>query len=294
MDKLIPEFLIYLSAEKGLSKNTLLSYSSDLKIFKNCILKTNTGPLSVSHEQITEFLWQLKLSGHKPRSIYRMIETLRQFYRFLISESKLDNDPTLNLMPPKVSPSLPKYLSVREVEKLLSSIDGKKLRDIRNRAMIELMYACGLRVSELVNMTLSNIDLGLGFVKVTGKGMKERLVPLGKSSKLYMQKYLVAKEKQKNVKQGETGLFLSKLGRRMSRIEFWRQLKNYASKAGISKNMTPHVLRHSFASHLLAGGADLRFVQEMLGHSSISTTQIYTHVDKEHLKDLHKKFHPRG
>jgi integrase/recombinase XerD len=175
--------------------------------------------------------------------------------------------------------------------RLLNAVSGSDERDIRNRAMLELLYATGLRVSELVNMELSNLDLQTGYVRVIGKGNKERIVPVGKTCKRFIERYLAVRRRKYS---NANGLFLSRLGKKISRIEFWRQLKNYAAQAGITKNITPHTLRHSFASHLLAGGADLRFVQEMLGHSSITTTQIYTHVDRDRLKELHKKFHPHG
>jgi len=290
----ISQFESYLSAEKGLAKNTLLAYASDLKIFFVYLEKQTKKLLTLKHSDITEFLWELKLSGHQPRSVYRMMETLRQFYRFLVAEGYTANDPTSNLISPKIGLKLPDLLSFQEIERILHAASGQKDREIRNRAMLELLYAAGLRVSELVGLNADQIDSKLGFVRVIGKGNKERIVPIGKTALYYISRYLEVRSKNKFMNPGEKGLFLSKLGRKMSRIEFWRQLKNYAKKAGIKKVIGPHTVRHSFASHLLAGGADLRFVQEMLGHSSITTTQIYTHVDKERLKELHKKYHPRG
>ncbi|MFH1368787.1 MAG: site-specific tyrosine recombinase XerD [Elusimicrobiota bacterium] len=290
----LKQFESYLSAEKGLAKNTLLAYKSDLKIFFEYLGKLNKDIFKVKHADLTEFLWQHKLSSHQPRSVARMMETLRQFYRFLVAEGLTSNDPTANLIPPKIAFKLPSMLNNNEIERLMHAVSGHKEREIRNRAMIELLYATGLRVSELVGLNTEQVDLKIGFLRVIGKGNKERLVPIGKTALHYVKRYLEARAKNKRMNPGEKGLFLSKLGRKISRMEFWRQLKNYAKKAGINKKMTPHMLRHSFASHLLMGGADLRFVQEMLGHSSIVTTQIYTHVDKERLKELHKKYHPRG
>lgn len=290
----LKQFTAYLSAEKGLAKNTLLAYTSDLKIYDAYLEKTGKKLFTIKHTELTEFLWQLKLSNHQARSIYRMMETLRQFYRFLVAEGLTTNDPTANLIPPKIPLKLPNMLSHDEITRLMHAASGSKERELRNRTMIELLYASGLRVSELVGLNVDQIDTSVGFLRVIGKGNKERLVPIGKTALHYVKRYLEVREHNKFKNPGEKGLFLSKLGRKISRIEFWRQLKNYAKKAGITKKMTPHVLRHSFASHLLAGGADLRFVQEMLGHSSITTTQIYTHVDKERLKELHKKYHPRG
>jgi integrase/recombinase XerD len=262
-----------------------------LKRYFRYLEKIKKPVADVQHRDITEFLWQQKLEGLKPRSLYRLIETLKQYHRFLVAENIGAADPTAYIVPPKVPAKLPGQLSAEEVVRLLNAVSGSDERDIRNRAMLELLYATGLRVSELVNMELSNLDLQTGYVRVIGKGNKERIVPLGKTCKRFIERYLaVRRRKFPNA----NGLFLSRLGKKISRIEFWRQLKNYAAQAGITKNITPHTLRHSFASHLLAGGADLRFVQEMLGHSSITTTQIYTHVDRDRLKELHKKFHPHG
>lgn len=294
IDLYLKQFLSYITAEKGLANNTLLAYQSDLKIYDKYLEKIGKKLFDVKHLDLTEFLWQQKLSKHQPRSVARMMESLRQFYRFLVAEGLTTNDPTANLLPPKIPHKLPNMLTKDEIERLLHAANGSKERELRNRTMIEVLYATGLRVSELVGLNVDQVDIKLGFVRVIGKGNKERLVPINKTSLHYLARYMELREQNKFRQPGEKGLFLSKLGKKMSRIEFWRQLKNYAVKAGITKTMTPHVLRHSFASHMLAGGADLRFVQEMLGHASITTTQIYTHVDKERLKELHKKYHPRG
>jgi integrase/recombinase XerD len=290
-DLYLQQFVGYLSAEKGLSHNTVLAYRSDLKRYFRYLEKHKKSLKDMQHHDLTEFLWQQKQEGLQPRSLYRLIETLRQFHRFLMGENHLPTDPTENLMPPRLPVKLPNKLSIEEVDRLLNVIGGENEREIRNRAMLEVLYATGLRVSELVNLEMSNVDLSLGYVRVIGKGSKERIVPMGKSAIEHLQQYLAVRNKKF---QNVTGVFLSKLGKKISRIEFWRQLKNYARAAGITKNITPHTLRHSFATHLLAGGADLRFVQEMLGHSSIVTTQIYTHVDKDRLKEVHKKYHPHG
>jgi integrase/recombinase XerD len=293
MDQYLNGFISYIQAEKGLSKNTVLAYTSDLKHYFKYLEKIDKTLFKIEHQDLTEFLWKKKQAGLKPRSLYRTIETLRQFYRFLIIEGFTSIDPTSDLTAPRIPSKLPNLLSTDEIERLLMVISGEKEREIRNRAMVELLYASGLRVSELVNLKIQNLDLNLGFVKVLGKGNKERIIPVGKTALRIIAKYLgVRNRNPKNADKED--VFLTKLGKKMSRNEFWRQLKNHARKAKITKNMTPHVLRHSFASHMLAHGADLRFVQEMLGHSSIATTQIYTHVDKERLKELHKKFHPRG
>jgi integrase/recombinase XerD len=290
----LKQFTAYISAEKGLAKNTVLSYRSDLKNYLGYLKKSNATVDGIAHIGLSDYLWERKKFGLQPRSLYRLIESIRQFYKFLVAEGYLKTDPTANLLPPKIPLKLPSTLSVAEVERLLNAIGGESAREIRNRAMAELMYAAGLRVSELVGLSSDSVDLRLGFVRVFGKGNKERLVPMGKSACMYIRKYHEMRNLNKRAKENEPALFLSKLGRPLSRIEFWRQLKNYAKKANINKRIYPHTLRHSFASHLLVNGADIRFVQEMLGHSSIATTQIYTHIDREHLKELHKKYHPRG
>ncbi|MCX5778321.1 MAG: site-specific tyrosine recombinase XerD [Elusimicrobia bacterium] len=269
----------------------MLAYRSDLKHYFAWLAAEKKDCAAILHQDLTDFLWKQKLSGLQPRSLYRMMETLKQYHRFLAAEKILSGDPTEHLIPPRIPAKLPGMLSIDEVDRLLSVIDGTAERDLRNRAMMELLYATGLRVSELVTLELNNLDMKLGYVRVIGKGNKERIVPVGKKALLQVQQYL---ELRLHKYPQETGLFLSRLGKKMSRVAFWQQLKGYARTAKITKNMTPHVLRHSFATHLLAGGADLRFVQEMLGHSSIVTTQIYTHVDKDRLKEIHKKFHPRG
>jgi integrase/recombinase XerD len=218
-----------------------------------------------------------------------MIESIRQFYKFLIAENFIKTDPTVYLTAPKLPEMLPDMLTSEEVTRLLNSVSGSDNLSIRNRAMLELLYATGLRVSELISLKFSNVDIEECFVKIFGKGNKERLVPFGQKAQLYLKRYLRVRKNTKS-----EFIFLTRLNKPISRIEFWRQLKQIAIKAGIMKNITPHTLRHSFATHLLTGGADIRFVQEMLGHSSISTTQIYTHISQERLKEQHKKYHPRG
>ena len=291
MENHINEFSSWLKDEKGLSKNTVSAYLSDLKHYFGYLEKESKSISGVKHQQLTDFVWQKKLEGLMPRSIYRLIESLKQYYRFLFSEQLITEDPTAYISTPKIPSSLPGMLSFGEVTILLESASGAKEKDVRNRAMIELLYAAGLRVSELVNLKTENVDLDQRYLKVFGKGKKERIVPITRQSVLWVRKYLEIRNKKFS---GNPDLFLSKLGKKMSRVEFWRQLKAYGLRSGIQKHITPHTLRHSFASHLLSGGADLRFVQEMLGHSSVTTTQIYTHVDKQRLKELHKKYHPRG
>ena len=285
----VDDFINYILIEKGLSKNTALAYRTDLNTYLKFLEEKKINYENITHLEITDFLWHLKTSNFKPRSIYRMIESIRQFYKFLIAENYIKTDPTIYLTAPKLELILPDILTNEEVTRLLNSVSGTDNLSIRNRAMLELLYATGLRVSELISLKFSNVDIEECFVKIFGKGNKERLVPFGQKAQLYLKRYLRVRNNTKS-----EYLFLTRLNKPISRIEFWRQLKQIAIKAGITKNITPHTLRHSFATHLLTGGADIRFVQVMLGHSSISTTQIYTHISQERLKEQHKKYHPRG
>jgi len=243
----------------------------------------------VRHQNITEFLWQLKQKGLKVSSIYRMTEAVRQYYKFLVLENVIKINPSENLVSPKIPMTLPDMLTFEEVDLLLNSVNGSDIQSLRNRTMLELLYATGLRVSELINLKFDNINIDEKFVRIIGKGNKERLIPFTEKAQMYLKIYLNNRQKSKS-----DYVFLTRLGKPISRMEFWRQLKNIATAAGITKKISPHTLRHSFATHILSAGADIRFVQEMLGHSSISTTQIYTHLTNEHVKQQHQKYHPRG
>jgi integrase/recombinase XerD len=289
--KALNDFISYIIVEKGLSKNTILAYKADVLKFINFAEKRQIFLEDFEHNDITDFLWEMKTKGLKPRSIFRIMESLRQFYKFLNSENLMENNPTLYLAAPRVPESLPDVLTFDEIDLLLNSVNDDNEMHIRNKAMLELLYATGLRVSELINLRFSDINLKNCFLRIIGKGSKERLVPFGNKAKIFTDAYL---KKRKTCLAVDGHVFISRLGKKLSRIEFWRQLKNIAKNAGINKNITPHTLRHSFASHLLKGGADIRFVQEMLGHVSIATTQIYTHLDKDRFVQQHKKFHPRG
>lgn len=288
--KAFNNFISYIITEKGLSKNTVLAYKTDVLKLIKFARKEQIFLEDFEHHDITDFLWKLKIKGLNPRSICRVVESLKQFYRFLSLESLVKSDPTLYLRSPKVSESLPCILTFNEVTFLLNSINVNGEVHIRNRAMLELMYATGLRVSELINLKFSDVDLENCFLRVLGKGSKERLIPFGQKAKKFIDIYLM---KRKPVLTVEDNIFISRLGKKLSRVEFWRQLKNIVKNIGITKNITPHTLRHSFASHLLAGGAEIRFVQEMLGHVSIMTTQIYTHLERGKILEQYKKFHPR-
>ena len=292
--KIIDQFIDHLWLEDGLSKNTLNSYRFDLLIFVSWLAETKKIELlDVSELEIQEFL-AFKFPTSKSRSISRLLATLRRFFRFLLRENKIKEDPTLKIQTPKIPKSLPKSLSEDEVEGLLEAPDIKTDVGMRDRSMLELLYACGLRVSELVGIQLTEVILIDGVIRVTGKGSKTRLVPMGEEAVDWIKKYLV--ESRQNIlnKQTSKFLFVTNRGGEMTRQAFWYLIKKYALMANIDKPMSPHILRHAFATHLINHGADLRVVQMLLGHSDISTTQIYTHVARERLKKLHQEHHPRG
>jgi len=289
---LLKEFINYISLEKGLSKNTQDSYARDLKFYLGYLKRRGLDPLSSEHAMITDYLWSRKEKGVKPSSLFRYLESIKLFHRFLYAEGYTKKDPTLGLTSPRLIRKLPTVLTMAEVEKLLGQPNLNKPSGIRDKAMLELLYACGLRVSELTNLNLENVNLDFGYIRCFGKGGKERIVPLGHYASESLGEYLEMVRMKKKAK--DNALFLNKLGNRFSRIGFWKIIKKYARKTGINKPITPHTLRHSFATHLLERGADLRAIQEMLGHTDISTTQIYTHLEREHLKELHRKYHPRG
>lgn len=291
-NKLLDTFLAYLDMEKGLSRNTLLAYSGDIRNYLGYMEKNRLDILDTGHDALVGYIMSRKLEGKlSAKSIFRLIESLRQFYRYLMAEERIKSDPTANLSLPKLPQKLPRMLTPEEISRLIKIIPENNERGLRYKAMIQLMYAAGLRVSELVNLPVENVDVDARYVRVMGKGSKERVVPIGEKTAFLLKKYMDLRAEKKIT---GNDLFLSKLRRKMTRVGFWKQLKMYAREAGITKMVSPHVLRHSFATHMLKGGADLRVLQELLGHSSIATTQIYTHVDREHLKELHKKFHPRS
>ncbi len=292
---LVDQFLNYILIEKGLSDKTIESYSSDLTRFLEFLEKNSIRNLSETDTPIIlRYLIALRNAGLSARSRARHLVTLRGFYRFLTHEGMIEHDPVRIIDFPKAGLKLPDVLSIQEIKDLLSLADASKPQGARDAAMIELLYAAGLRVSELIGIKLQNVNLEAGFVRVFGKGSKERIVPIGLYAKERIDHYIVNARSQLLKKKINHFLFITRLGKPMTRQGFWKLFKRYVLKAGINKNITPHTLRHSFASHLLEGGADLRSVQLMLGHIDISTTQIYTHVAREHLKKMHDKFHPRG
>ena len=290
-DDILEAFLQHLRVDRGVSPRTLVNYRIDLLRYLQYLAQASKDPLSVTREDLTAYLWHRKSAGVQAASIARYMASLRAFYRFLLADERLVADPATLLRSPRKAEKLPRYLTVGEVSRLITGAGATKAREIRLRAMLELMYAAGLRVSELTGVRLDSIDLKLGCVRVLGKGGKERVVPVGERARLAVQGYL---HQRPPTPASVKTLFVSDRKRPMSAVQFWRLIRQAAKKAGIYKPVTPHTLRHSFASHLVQNGADLRAVQEMLGHASIATTQIYTHVGQSHLQEAHKKYHPRS
>lgn len=289
----IQEFINYLKVERNLSKNTLEAYYADLIKYSNFINKTNLDIFKITHNDIIDYLWQKKELNLSVKSIARFEVSIKAFHRFLILEDYTKNDPTINLSAPKISFDLPEYLTVDEIEKLLSKPEIKTFQGLRDKAMLELLYSTGMRISELLDMQKHNLNLNENFIKCLGKGKKERLIPITDIAKNLLIEYI--SQANCNPKYlDQPFLFLSNWNKKFSRTGFWKILKKYALLSGINKNITPHTLRHSFATHLLENDADLKIVQELLGHSNISTTQIYTHLDKSRIQKQHKKYHPRG
>jgi integrase/recombinase XerD len=286
-------FIDHLWLEDGLSKNTLDSYRADLSHFNVWLIKSKSTLIAANPADIQQYL-AVKFPQSKPRSISRLIASLRRFYRYALRENLIKQDPTLQIESPKLPRSLPKSLNESEVENLLNAPNINEPIGLRDRAMLELLYACGLRVSELVGVKVNEVSTADGIVRVTGKGSKTRLVPMGQEAADWIDQYL--KTARPTILDGQMtdAMFATTRGGAMTRQAFWYLIKRYAIVAGITKHMSPHVLRHAFATHLLNHGADLRVVQMLLGHADISTTQVYTHVARERLKSLHSVHHPRG
>tara|TARA_B100001123_G_scaffold410763_1_gene506237 strand:+ start:1793 stop:2695 length:903 start_codon:yes stop_codon:yes gene_type:complete len=292
-EKLIDRFIDSIWLEKGLSQNTLNAYRQDISK-----LRVWLKPESIENAdkiQLLNYLSYRLSEGYSSRSTARSLSSLRAFYSYLLSNSVIGEDPTSKIQSPKLGHSLPKILSEEDVEKLIKAPDTKDALGLRDRAMLELLYACGLRISELINLEVINLNIRQGVVKVLGKGGKERLVPMGEQALDWISEYLSrGREQLLGDKQSSSILFLSNRGRGMTRQTFWYRIKLYAEKSGVDKNLSPHTLRHAFATHLINHGADLRTVQLLLGHSSLSTTQIYTEVARHRMKELHRQHHPRG
>lgn len=278
--------------ERGLSENTLAAYRGDLKRFAAWLHGRGAHLLSARRADVLEFLGTL--SAAPPTTIARRLSSLRRFYLFQCREGRLRHDPCARIDAPKLGRRLPNTLTESEVEALIESPDRESSFGLRDRAMLEVLYATGLRVSELITLTATQVNRQQGVVRVSGKGNKERLVPLGEEALDWLEKYLRHARGDILGNRQSDALFPSRAGRAMSRQAFWQSIKRHARKAGIGKPLSPHTLRHAFATHLLNHGADLRAVQMLLGHSDISTTQIYTHVARERLKELHQRHHPRG
>jgi integrase/recombinase XerD len=291
---IIQTYLNNIWLEKGLSKHTLSSYRSDLELFSHWLTSQNIHLEQTSRSDIQTYLSHMLATGANARSVARFLSCIRGFYRFLLREKTIAHDPTLDIQNPKLGRSLPKFLTESEVEKLLAAPDLSDPIGLRDRAMLELLYACGLRVSELTGLTVGSLNLRQGVVRVTGKGNKERLIPMGQEAMLWIERYNTEARLSLLDNQPAEVLFPSRRAQHMTRQTFWHRIKLYAKKADIRTPLSPHTLRHAFATHLLNHGADLRVVQLLLGHSDLSTTQIYTHVAQARMQALHAQHHPRG
>jgi integrase/recombinase XerD len=289
----MPIFLDFLSVEKGLAKNSLSAYASDLRHFGHWLADQQIDLEQVERINIVKYFQWLRGAGISARSVARALAAIRGLFRFLVAERHLKKDPTENLENPKLWSTLPKSLQPNEVEALLAAPDRTTTDGLRDAAMLELLYATGLRVSELIKVRIDEVVLDAGFLRTIGKGSKERIVPFGDTARDVMVEY-AEKSRPELDKYADPHLFLSKLGRPMSRQSFWMKITRYAREAGVKSHISPHVLRHAFATHLLENGADLRSVQMMLGHADISTTQIYTHVSRARLQKMYDQFHPRA
>ena len=292
----ISRYLDTLWLERGLSENTLIAYRRDLQMTAQWVEKRSQGQMALlqaDNDALIEFMVQRKSAGVSDKSSARWLSTLRGFYRYMIFNQRLVDDPTQKLEHPKLGRSLPSSLSPAQVEALLAAPDVTNAVGLRDRTMLEMLYASGLRITELVTLELANVNQRQGVVRVIGKGNKERLVPTGDNALDWLSRYL-RDARLSLLPAGGSVLFPSRLGRVMTRQTFWHAIKKYALQAGIQKNISPHTLRHAFATHLVDNGADLRAVQMMLGHSDLSTTQIYTHVAQQRLKELVQEHHPRG
>ena len=286
------KFIDYLFFERGLSDNTIKAYKSDLELFLSFLESSRYKLSGITQKEIYEYLGFCTRTGLSTKTISRYLSAIRRFYRFLISEGMLENDPTLNIPSPKQVPELPEYLTIEEIEILLEAPESSTILGMRDRAIIEVLYSCGLRASELLSLRMGMVNLKEKYLLVQGKGGKERIVPFGNRAHDLLKRYIEYSRPMlvKGFERDE--VFLNFRGQPLSRKGLWKIIKFYARKCGINKCIKPHTLRHSFATHLIQNGADLRFVQELLGHADISTTQIYTHLSRGALIDAHKRYHP--
>ncbi len=294
-DELIIErFIDALWMERGLSENTLQAYRRDVDALRLWAAQRKQGLLRLHNVDLLGYLASLQGRGLKARSTARALSSMRSFYQWLLRENHIQEDPTLLLDAPKLGRKLPDSLSEEDVDRLLAAPDVKIALELRDRAMLEVLYACGLRVSELVGLQLAQVNTQQGVIRITGKGGKERQVPMGEESLWWYERYLREGRASLLAEGSSDVAFPSKRGQQMTRQTFWHRIKQYAVRAGVNKSLSPHTLRHAFATHLVNHGADLRVVQLLLGHSDLSTTQIYTHVARQRMKDLHRSHHPRG
>lgn len=294
IETFLDEYLATLKFERNLSDNTVSSYRTDLTSFLNYIKEKEISDLSeIKQNHIESFLTLLKKTGLSSSSTARYFSSLKGFFSYCIQSNYIEKNPIEKIPAPKIGKHLPGVLSFEEVELIINHINIEEPRGLRDRTLLEVLYACGLRISELINLRISDLFLNEEIIRVIGKGSKERLVPIGSSAINYINKYLTAARPVLDKKRNNI-LFLNVRGTALSRMGVWKIIRQYSAEAKIEKHVHPHIFRHSFATHLLEGGADLRAVQEMLGHSDISTTQIYTHIDREFIKQIHKEFHPRG
>ena len=290
----IKGFKSYLQIERSLSDNSVQAYIRDIKKFANYAIPLKLNELKIQRENISDFLAELKDDGIAARSQARIISGIKAFYKYLIIEDYIKHDPTELIESPQVGFKLPDTLSLIEIDKLISAIDLSNKQGERNRAILETLYSCGLRVSELINLKLSNIYFNEGYLKVIGKGDKERLAPIGGRALKYLTTYINKVRNHQTIKKGqEDFVFLNNRGAGLTRVMIFLIIQKLATEIGLKKKISPHTFRHSFATHLIEGGADLRAVQEMLGHESITTTEIYTHLDKDYLRSNIIQFHPR-
>lgn len=297
MEAELNRFTHFLSEEKGLAENTVISYERDLKSYLKYLIQVEKvrGFNDVGQIHITQFLGYLKEQGKSSRTLARHIASIRAFHQYLLREKVADHDPTVHLETPHLERNLPKVLSLQEVEVLLNSPDTSDHYGLRDKAMLELLYATGIRVSELITLEVTDVHLKMGFIRCIGKANKERIIPIGNTAIEAVHVYLEqGRPHFVSNKNYDSSLFLNHHGKQLTRQGFWKILKKLALKSGINKDLTPHTLRHSFATHLLENGADIRSVQEMLGHADLSTTQVYTKVSKSRLKDVYSRYHPRA
>lgn len=294
IENAVIDYLHYIRIERGLSENTILSYRQDLMQFAHFISQENLNLSDVDHIVVLSWLQKLRQADKSNNSIIRMVTSLRKFFGYLSQEKHIGHNPMLDIKPPKKATHLPAVLSVQEIDQLLAIPIPNKPLGMRNRALLEVMYATGLRVSELINLKMSDLHIELGLIQTVGKGDKERIIPIGEVATDWLTRYFSTGREQLIKGKESPYVFVNDRGEQLSRQGVWKIIKKLVVEAGITKDVSPHTLRHSFATHILENGADLRIVQELLGHADISTTQIYTHISKKRLSEVYDQYHPRA